>query len=229
MLFDVDETLYDRRGAQEAILREMMAQLPDLFGDLAEEAVRAAFAESDRRTADHYMTAGSIEESRDARSRIFLELLGRRPARAREVSTAYVEAYRRTTAPVVGAVDVVRHCARQLPVGIISNAFPDVQYHKIDSLGVRHLFRCILLSEEVGVRKPEAAIFLEACRALGTAPAETVYVGDSYRNDVLGARNAGLVSCWYNPGGDPPGEEGVRPDVEIRSLAELAGVLGLPD
>jgi len=229
VLFDVDDTLYDREGAQKAILRDLKVQLPDLLGDLSEGAVLAAFAESDRRTADHYLTAGSIEESRDQRSRIFLELLDRAPGRAREVSAAYVEAYRRTCAPVTDATETVRRCARHLPVGIISNAFPDVQYHKIDSLGVRELVQCILLSDEMGVRKTAAAIFVEGCRALGTAPGETVYVGDSYGNDVVGARNAGLVSCWYNPDGAPPEPGDAGPDFQIRALAELAGALGLPD
>ena len=161
-LFDVDDTLYDREGAQEAILRDVVVQLPGIFGDLSDDAVAAAFGESDRRTADHYLTAGSIEESRDQRSRIFLELLDRPPERARDVSAAYVDAYRRTSSPVPGATEAFRRCARSIPVGIVSNAFPDVQYHKIDSLGVRELCGCILLSEEFGVRKPEPAIFLEA-------------------------------------------------------------------
>ena len=228
VLFDVDETLYDRRGAQHRILRDLVAQLPELFGGLTQNEVEAAWAESDRQTADHAMTTTSIEASRDARSALLLKLLGRPEARARAVSAAYVEAYRRTAAPIAGAAETVRRCARHLPVGIVSNAFPDVQYHKIDSLGVRELFRCILLSEEVGVRKPAPAIFAEGCRLLGTAPGETLYVGDSYGNDVVGARDAGLVSCWFNPGGAPLEPGNARPDVEIRGLNELGEVLGLP-
>jgi len=229
VLFDVDETLYDREAAQDRILRDLVVRLPGLLGGLTEEAVLAAFAESDQRTADHFLTAGTVEASRDQRSRIFLELLGRPPGGARQVSAAYVEAYRCTAAAIPGATATVRRCARHLPVGIVSNAFADVQYHKIDSLGIRHLLACIVLSEEFGVRKPAAAIFLEGCRALGTAPAETLYVGDSYGNDVVGAAGAGLVPCWFNPSGAAAPEKGPRPDCEIRALAEVATVLGLPD
>jgi len=228
VLFDVDDTLYDRRAAQGQILRDVQARLPDLFGDLGHEAIDAAFEESDRRTADTYMLAGSIEESRDERSRIFLEVLDLPPARARQVSLAYVDAYRRTNAPIAGAAETVRRCARHLPVGIVSNAFPDVQYHKIDSLGIRELCACVLLSEEFGTRKPEPAIFLAACEQLGIDAGQTLYVGDSYGNDVVGAGNAGLVSCWFNPAARPRDEGAAAPDYEIRALAEVVGILGLP-
>ncbi|MFH1568718.1 MAG: HAD family hydrolase, partial [Gemmatimonadota bacterium] len=170
VLFDVDETLYDRRAAQGLILRHLAARLPGLFEGCAFEAMAAAFAESDRQTAEHFMTTASIGASRDARSRIFLEELGRPAARAREVSEAYVAAYRRTAAPVPGAVETVARCARHLPVGVVSNAFPDVQYDKLRAIGLEGAFQCVLLSEEVGVRKPDPRIFHQACAALGAEP-----------------------------------------------------------
>ncbi|MFH1567154.1 MAG: HAD family hydrolase, partial [Gemmatimonadota bacterium] len=104
-----------------------------------------------------------------------------------------------------------------------------VQYDKLRAIGLEGAFQCVLLSEEVGVRKPDPRIFHQACAALGAEPGKVVYVGDSYRNDVVGARNAGLLSCWYNPGGAAPEDPQVRPDFHIRRLDQLPGVLGLRD
>ena len=57
------------------------------------------------------------------------------------------------------------------------------------------------------------------------APSRTLYVRDSYRNDVTGAHGAGLVTCWYNPEGVRPADPGILPDLEIRSLGELLPAL----
>jgi putative hydrolase of the HAD superfamily len=58
----------------------------------------------------------------------------------------------------------------------------------------------ILASDEIGLRKPDPALFLEGCRRLGTPPDRTLFVGDSLEKDILGAMRAGLESLWYNPG-----------------------------
>jgi len=202
-----------------------MGALPDLFCHLEEDAVLAAFAASDRQTAHHAFTTDSIDASRDARSSIFLGELGLPPDRGHEVTARYVAAYRRTAAPVPGAAKVVAACRRRFRVGVVSNAFPDVQYHKLEAIGLRHAFECILLSEEVGIRKPEAGIFLRACQMLQVEPERALYVGDSFRHDVVGAHRAGLVTCWYNPRHDRPPEGDIAPDLEIRSLGELVPTL----
>ena len=49
-------------------------------------------------------------------------------------------------------------------------------------------------------------------------------VGDSLTSDVLGGINAGVRTCWLNPGGLPV-RDGIRPDYEIRSLGELPALL----
>lgn len=225
VLFDVDDTLYDRRGAQVAVLREVMRELPDLFGPLDEDAVLAAFAASDRQTAHHAFTTDSIQASRDIRSSIFLRELGLPPDRGHEVTTQYVAAYRRTAAPVPGAARVVAACRQRYRVGVVSNAFPDVQYHKLEAIGLRHAFECVLLSEEVGIRKPEKGIFLRACQLLQLEPQCVLYVGDSFQHDVVGAHRAGMLTCWFNPRADRPPELDITPELEIGSLEELIPAL----
>jgi REG-2-like HAD superfamily hydrolase len=53
----------------------------------------------------------------------------------------------------------------------------------------------IACSGELGVEKPDPALFLEGCRLLGCSPAEALHVGDSEREDLLGARAAG-IEAW---------------------------------
>jgi putative hydrolase of the HAD superfamily len=226
VLFDVDETLYDRRLAQSLVLERMRTGLAHLLGRVDGEALERAWLESDRQTENHAFTWPDIRASRNRRSGIFLSLLGLPPEAADEVTQLYVATYAQVPAAVAGARQVVAACAARLPVGVVSNAFPDVQYRKLEAIGVRGLLRCVVLSEEFGARKPDPSIFLEGCRRLGMAPGRCLYVGDSFANDVVGARAAGLVPCWYNPQGlEPPaGQE--PPALVLRALDDLPAALG---
>lgn len=226
VLFDVDETLYDRTLAQQRVLARLGEARSDLFGGFAASDLERAWLQSDRETENHAYTWPDIRASRNLRSAIFLRLLGLSAQLADEVTEFYVDTYPTVPAAVDGAAQVVAACAARVPVGVVSNAFPDVQYRKLDTLGLRGYFRCIVLSEEFGARKPDPTLFLEGCRLLGVVPGRCLYVGDSYANDVVGARAAGLVSCWYNPRGEPPPPGQSAPDLALRSLAELPAALG---
>jgi putative hydrolase of the HAD superfamily len=82
-------------------------------------------------------------------------------------------------------------------------------------------FRAFVNAREIGVAKPDAAIFHAACELLGV-PAECVlHVGNDPRLDIAGAQGAGLCSAWLNRGGGA-WSDGPAPDLEIRDLGELA-------
>lgn len=61
----------------------------------------------------------------------------------------------------------------------------------------------VAVSADPAARKPDPEAFLLGCRALGTEPARTVYVGDSVKADALGALGAGLVPVWLDRWNDP--------------------------
>ena len=226
VLFDVDETLYDRVLAQRQVLQRLPAGLPEIFGDVGVEALQAAWQDSDRETTEHKYTVDDIRASRNVRSALFLRLLGLSARHTDAVTRFYVETYPTIAAPIEHAVSTVAACATKLPVGVVSNSYPDVQYSKLETLGVRHLFRCIVLSEEYGgPRKPAADIFLRGCELLDTPPAATLYVGDSFGNDVIGAQGAGLLACWYNPQSLPAPAGSAPPQYELQSLRDLPQLL----
>jgi putative hydrolase of the HAD superfamily len=56
----------------------------------------------------------------------------------------------------------------------------------------------VTTSEEVGVEKPDPAIFLKAMGKSGLEPKRCVYVGDVPEIDILGARNAGMTQVWLD-------------------------------
>ena len=225
VLFDLDDTLFDRHAAQRQILHLIVIQFPDLFSGVNEETAARAFFESEELAAAEFKAGVPIETTRITRFRRFLNSLGLNRDSAQKINAFYLERYTVVATPVAGAVSTVTSLANDYQIGIISNGSPDVQYQKLNSLGIRQLLDCIVLSEEIGIRKPEPGIFLEAVSLLSREPAECIYVGDSYDNDVVGAKNAGLRTCWFNPHGMQRADGDLSPDIESASLGKLGKML----
>ena len=112
--------------------------------------------------------------------------------------------------------------AARVPLAALSNGNAD-----LERIGLMHVFAFQLGAREHGAAKPAASIFHAACERLQCPPGEVLHVGDDIEMDVLGARRAGLRSCWLNrpdatgrqrdwPEGEP------RPDLEVPTLAALA-------
>jgi putative hydrolase of the HAD superfamily len=106
-------------------------------------------------------------------------------------------------------------------LGVISNR--DLPFNEeLTQLGLDGFFTLTISGGEAGSKKPEAGIFDFALARAGASPGQTLYVGDNYFADVVGARNAGLHPVLLDIGGifDQPGCP------SIKSLAELPGILG---
>jgi putative hydrolase of the HAD superfamily len=225
VLFDVDDTLFDRKGVQPLILEMIVKRLPELFKDLEIGSIAEAFVESDLITTRDFDAGAPSEGLRDIRSRLFLRILGLREDHAQTITEMYVREYPAVNAPMSGARAVVSRLRRKYLTGVVSNGFPDVQYTKLETIGLIKEFSCIVLSEEIGIRKPDPRIFKHAASLLNVEPGECLYVGDSYTNDVVGAKNAGMRTCWFNRDAREPTTEEMQPDLIIKDLPELAGML----
>jgi HAD superfamily hydrolase (TIGR01509 family) len=85
-------------------------------------------------------------------------------------------------------------------MAVISNADGRVE-GLIRDAGLGEYFEFVLDSEVEGVEKPDPEIFLRACERMGVVPEESLYVGDLYPVDVLGAQNVGMRAVLLDPGG----------------------------
>lgn len=82
--------------------------------------------------------------------------------------------------------------------GCITNGRPCMQHHKLDVSGLRPWLDTVLVSGEEGVHKPDAELFYRAAARLGVAPEDCVFVGDHPKNDIEGAKNAGMQTVYMD-------------------------------
>ncbi|MBC7119188.1 MAG: TIGR02253 family HAD-type hydrolase [Methanobacteriaceae archaeon] len=83
-------------------------------------------------------------------------------------------------------------------LGVISNGLTIKQWEKLIRLGIHHFFDEVVTSEEVGVEKPDQGIFREALNRMDCKPEDSVMVGDKFKEDILGAVNAGMSAILVN-------------------------------
>jgi len=95
---------------------------------------------------------------------------------------------------------------------------------KITNNKLNEFISQIMVSEEVGEHKPNPLIFNELLKRICMNPCDVIMVGDSLKNDIQGAKNAGIKSVWYNPENNK-NETDILPDYEINDLLQLKGIL----
>lgn len=107
---------------------------------------------------------------------------------------------------------------------LLTNGDRDLQRRKAFAAGILPLLHHAVVSGELGVGKPEPAVFQHALGLCGVAAGEALMVGDSRARDIAGAVGAGLRAVWldrFGEGGDPAGAWRVLPD--LRPLPQLLG------
>ena len=93
---------------------------------------------------------------------------------------------------------VVRQLAARYPLTIVSNGFKEVQYYKFAHSGLQECLSHTLISDEIGINKPQPGIFQIALERNGIKASEAIMIGDSYNSDIAGAKAAGIDQIWLH-------------------------------
>jgi putative hydrolase of the HAD superfamily len=130
----------------------------------------------------------------------------------------------RHVTPVAGASELLAVLrARGIPIAILTNGWSPLQEKKIaQALG--DFPEPILVSDTLGVSKPDAAAFAHLVAALRVPAHAIAFVGDNPKTDVSGAQGAGLTAVWFDwegisyPADTPPAQVVVHGLAELESL-----------
>lgn len=123
------------------------------------------------------------------------------------------------------AEEMLRDISARLPIAIVTNGTVDIQYGRINPSPIRPYIRHVIISEEVGHRKPEPRMIHLALEKLGIDnPSDALMIGDSLTSDMPAARDAGVDFLWFNPGGRPcpPGAHITYEARDVRDFVPIA-------
>lgn len=121
------------------------------------------------------------------------------------------------------AREVLEYLSGKYNLYILSNGFHELQGRKMQSAGIRHYFKKVVLSDDIGILKPGQAIFHFALSATQSQLRESLMIGDSWDSDVVGAKGVGMHQVFY----DLVGRDDLPfcPTYHIHDLKELEKIL----
>jgi len=217
ILFDLDDTLFDHMGTARAALAATAAGWPALQG-ASVEALFQHYSELLEELHPLVMTGRlSYLAAREQRfARLLAPYAPAAPAAAAaQLAGQHYGHYQQLRRPVAGALALLQALKPTYKLGIVTNNRTAEQQEKLRYLGMSELVDALITSEDVGVLKPDPAIYQVALQRLGASPAQTVLVGDNWLADVVGALAVGIRPVWLNRLGV------ARPLPEVAELRSL--------
>jgi FMN phosphatase YigB (HAD superfamily) len=125
---------------------------------------------------------------------------------------------------------MLRELRGRYRLAVVSNFdYTPTAHYILEREGIADVFETIIVSDEIGWRKPEPVIFETALRRLRVEAAEALFVGDRADIDVAGAQGVGMAAVWINRDGVELPDDAPAPEFEIRDLRELAEILRIQD
>ena len=238
VLFDIDETIVDLyKAMSDAMMAASVRLLPD-FTQEQWDGFAALYMADPHNYYDRYVAGEfTFHQQRGLRARVVFESLGFMGF-DHEVERQWIADFETAqplsiqafadVLPLLDALDLAG-----IPYGAVSNNVHDYQRAKLNHAGLGRI-KVLVGIDTVNVAKPDPAIFLEGCRQLGTAPEETLYVGDNFMVDGVGSVLAGLHGVWLNRDGktapkasDMLAAAAALQVAVIATLGEISGILGL--
>ena len=225
IFFDLDHTIWDFDKNAEETLQELyiIHRLGEIGLPSAELFIETYTRNNHKLWAEYHVGKITKDYLREARFRTTFLELGLAPEVIPEgFEDEYVKLCPTKTNLFPAAREVLDYLKSKYTLHLISNGFKESTEIKIAGTDIGHYFGNIIISEVVGINKPDKAIFEHALSLAGAVKDESIMIGDSLEADVRGALNFGMDAIYFNPMGQP------KPDdvaVEIRSLKELMGML----
>jgi putative hydrolase of the HAD superfamily len=235
--FDLGSTLIKFNGEWLDVLKQQAAHLTDYLIAHGLPIDHDAFTVRHREIVDQFYTRGQqdwIEFTAEHTLRLTLTEFNQ-PAVSDELITgalsasfAHGESLWQPFMDTYRTLDTLKE--RGYKLGIISNARDAANVNRlIDNAQLRPWFDPILISADVGVRKPNPRIFKVLLDYWQLPPDEVVMVGDMLGADILGAHNANMRGIWATMQADRSANDAhsdtIIPDAKIDALAKLPGVL----
>ena len=222
ILFDADDTLFDFQQSETVALDRALGDVgvqgdtvtlhalyKEVNGIIWQEFEEGKISQQELKVERfrRFKKAASLDFSEEAFAHSYLMHLSK-------ASYPYEEAY-----PLIEALK------GRVKLGLITNGLTVVQRSRIQEAPLGKLFDVVVISEEVGMKKPQPEIFAHTLAKLHHHTKEDVLmVGDGLGTDILGGLDFGIDTCWMNPK-NIRNQSTYKPHYEIQRLPELWSII----
>ncbi|MBC7915116.1 MAG: noncanonical pyrimidine nucleotidase, YjjG family [Pyrinomonadaceae bacterium] len=224
IFFDLDHTIWDFDKNAEETLQELYHtySLKDLGLSCPHTFIQTYTRNNHQLWAEYHLGKISKEHLRKTRfSTTFLEL----GISEDSIPMAFEDDYVRIcpTKPHLfpQAHETLEYLQQKYKLHLISNGFKESTELKIAITGLEKYFENIVISEVIGINKPDKAIFEFALNAASAIKEESLMIGDSIEADIRGALNFGMDAIYFNPTNKETPLDVVRQITRLEELKEI--------
>jgi putative hydrolase of the HAD superfamily len=222
VLFDIDDTLIDHTYVALQVARAVQASHASLSRVSLDQLVDASMSHMNEMHPAVVTGRLSIEQARVERYRRLLAQFGAPVQGAENLADLHVCAYAEHERLLPGCrLLLKRLSALGIGLAAISNNARAIQERRLARHAIARYFSAVVVSADHGMAKPDPQLFQIALDALGASARETVCVGDSWHEDVQGARRAGITPVWLNRR-----HQQIDPTDTVRELADFEDLDG---
>lgn len=221
IIFDLDDTLYNQIQPFERAVRQFM-DIPD---ELMEPLYIAFRFRADEVFEDSVSGSLSMKDMHVYRMKAAFADMGLTISDQKAMEIQEVYAYNQGHLELTaGSQELFAYCQEKgLKLGIITNGPHLHQLKKIQSLKLEEWIaeEYTIISGQVGMNKPNPKIFKLMEDRMHLKAEDMVYIGDSYENDVVGAKSAGWQAIWYNHRDRNVENPDFAPEKTVRDFASI--------
>ena len=225
LFFDLDHTIWDFDKNAEETLIELydIYRLSEIGLPSAAQFIETYTRNNHRLWADYHTGKITKTELRETRFKTtFLELGVHPDLIPLAFEDDYVKLCPTKTNLFPHAHETLQYLQGKYTLHLISNGFKEASTLKIGNTNIGRYFTHVIISEIVGINKPDKAIFEHALNLAGATKHESVMIGDSLEADVYGALNFGMDAIYFNPVNAP---KPVDVPLQVTHLKELTELL----
>ena len=233
VLIDLDDTLFDYPKTEETAFRNTFEEL-GFF--MESELGNAKKEEIYEKIKDRYkdvnlqlwkdLEKGAVDKDRLKVVR-FEKIIEEFDLKYNpyEMSELYLKKLGEGIFPFEATEKLCEYLHSKYKVGIVTNGIKEVQHSRIENSAISKYIDKIIISDEVGVNKPDKRIFEYAINYFEIMDkSEVIMIGDSLGADIKGGQNAGIDTCWVNLRNNV-NDTGIVPKYEVRKLEEMFEIL----
>ncbi|MFC3561590.1 YjjG family noncanonical pyrimidine nucleotidase [Pedobacter jamesrossensis] len=224
IFFDLDHTIWDFDRNAEETLSELFHtyKLNELGLSSCADFITTYTENNHQLWADYHLGKITKEFLRAERfSKTFIQLGIHPDAVPHEFEDDYVNISPTKTNLFDGAENVLAYLQQRYTLHIISNGFKETTLTKMDLSRLNPYFTNVIISEDVGVNKPNPVIFEYALDKAKASKEESIMIGDSLEADIYGALGFGIEAIFFNPTKKEKPEDVKKQIVHLKELLSL--------
>jgi HAD superfamily hydrolase (TIGR01549 family) len=221
--FDIGGTLADGRLDRTYYIERFTAFIRSLGYDTTLSACRIAIDDGTERLRE-LREKGFEMKFEDFYSKILKNL-------GVAQSSSYIEKIRMIywdCFPQTEKIDVrklLEELYGKFKLGVISNSMSQVSKNFLEQNNLTKYFDAIAISGALGFRKPNPKIFNYVLEELSAEPNEVIHVGDSFEEDVIGAKNVGMKAVWICREKSVSINSVTQPDYIVNSITDAFNLI----